>query len=67
MERTGHRSVEGVRSYKRTSDQQEQAVSDTLCLSKRPNTAPPKNNTVLCIQTIELVLFYILIHNSAIL
>ena len=45
MERTGHRSVEGVRSYKRTSDQQEQAVSDTLCLSKRPNTAPPKNNT----------------------
>lgn len=26
MERTGHRSVEGVRSFKCTSDQQEQAI-----------------------------------------
>ena len=41
MERTGHRSVEGVRSYKRTSDQQEQSVSDTLSLSKRAKRAPP--------------------------
>ena len=41
MERTGHRSIEGVRSYKRTSEQQEQSVSDTLSLSKRPKTALP--------------------------
>ena len=30
MERTGHRSLEGVRSYKRTSDSQRQALSDNL-------------------------------------
>ena len=30
MERTGHRSTEGVRSYKRTSDKQRQALSDLL-------------------------------------
>ncbi len=30
MERTGHRSLEGVRSYKRTSDSQREAVSDIL-------------------------------------
>ena len=41
MERTGHRSIERVRSYKRTSEQQEQCVSDTLSLSNRQKTAPP--------------------------
>jgi len=36
MERTGHRSLEGVRSYKRTSDTQREALSDILnCRSKR--------------------------------
>ena len=35
MERTGHRSVEGVRSYKRTSDQQSEALSDILNCSKK--------------------------------
>ena len=30
MEHTGHRSVAGVRSYKRTSDEQKQAVSNVL-------------------------------------
>ena len=30
MERTGHRSVEGVRSYKMTSDEQREALSDLL-------------------------------------
>lgn len=30
MEQTGHRSLEGVRSYKRTSDQQREALSDIL-------------------------------------
>ena len=28
MERTGHRSLEGVRNYKRTSDQQREALSE---------------------------------------
>jgi hypothetical protein len=30
MERTGHRSIEGIRSYKRTSDTQREALSDIL-------------------------------------
>ena len=30
MERSGHRSIEGVRSYKRTSDEQRRALSDIL-------------------------------------
>ena len=30
MERTGHRSLEGVRSYKRSSDEQREALSDIL-------------------------------------
>ena len=38
MERTGHRSLEGVRSYKRTSDQQREALSDILNRPKRPRT-----------------------------
>ena len=35
MERTGHRSLDGVRHYKRTSDEQREALSDILN-SKRP-------------------------------
>ena len=34
MSRTGHHSVDGVRAYKRVSDEQRQALSDVL------NTAP---------------------------
>ena len=30
MERTGHRSLEGIRSYKRTDEQQQIAVSNVL-------------------------------------
>ena len=30
MERTGHRSIEGIRNYKRTSERQHQAVSQLL-------------------------------------
>ncbi len=30
MERTGHRSLEGVRSYKRPTSQQQQVLSDIL-------------------------------------
>ena len=39
MERTGHRSTEGVRSYKRTSSEQQEAVSDIRSGNKRPCTA----------------------------
>ena len=35
MERTGHRSLEGVRSYKRTSDEQREALSDILNRTKK--------------------------------
>ena len=35
MERTGHRSSEAVRSYKRTSEQQAEDVSDVLHRSKK--------------------------------
>ena len=44
MERTGHRSLEGVRNYKRTSDQQREALSDILN-SKRVCS---DNTTVTC-------------------
>ena len=46
MERTGHPSLESVRSYKRTSDLQRKAVSDILN-SKRPCT---EGNSV-CLHT----------------
>ena len=36
MERTGHRSLEGVRNYKRTSDMQRETLSDIL------NTRKPR-------------------------
>lgn len=35
MERTGHRSLEGIRSYKRTTSQQKETVSDILCNAKK--------------------------------
>ncbi len=38
MERTGHRSAEGVRSYKRTSMMQKQEVLDILNTGKKYNT-----------------------------
>ena len=42
MERTGHRSLEGVRSYKRTSNVQREALSDILNNpSKRPKPTTP--------------------------
>lgn len=43
MERTGHRSIEGVRSYKRTSDEQREALSDLL---NRQMTVPGPSNAV---------------------
>ena len=38
MERTGHWSVDGVRSYKRTSALQQQAVSDILSRTRTPTS-----------------------------
>ena len=35
MEKTGHHSLEGIRSYKRTSSEQQEAVSDILALTKK--------------------------------
>ena len=42
MERTGHHTIEGVRSYKRTSDAQRQPLSDILNgVKKSPRMAEP--------------------------
>ena len=35
MERTGHRSTEGIRSYKSTTMEQKEVVSDVLSTTKR--------------------------------
>ena len=40
MEQTGHRSVDGVRTYKRTSEEQQVALSDVLNRVKRSRTRP---------------------------
>ena len=45
MERTGHRSLEGVRNYKRTSDMQREALSDILN-SKKPRMDGTTSNAV---------------------
>ena len=39
METTGHKSTDGVRSYKHTSAQQKESVSDILALTKQPKPA----------------------------
>ena len=36
MEKTGHRSLEGVTSYKRTNMEQQENLSDILSATKRP-------------------------------
>ena len=35
MERAGHRSTDGIRTYKRTSAEQQEAISDILSRSKK--------------------------------
>ena len=37
MEKTGHHSLEGVRSYKRTNSEQQENLSDILSLNKKPH------------------------------
>ena len=45
MERTGHQSLTGVRSYKRTSDEQRVALSDIMnCATKRDPAASTSND-----------------------
>ena len=44
MERTGHRSIEGVHSYKRTSEGHREALSDVL--NKKAPQIGDTNNTV---------------------
>ena len=46
MERTGHRSIEGVRSYKRTSSEQQENISDILN-GKKPRITDSENQLVL--------------------
>ena len=36
MEKTGHRSLEGMSSYKRTNTEQQENISNILSLSKKP-------------------------------
>ena len=46
MERTGHRSVDGVRSYKRTSDHQQEEMLDILSLASLPQLSAQQSNSV---------------------
>ena len=53
MERTGHRSIEGVRNYKRTCNGQREATSDVLN-SKSGSAAPispPSNQLTVSVNT----------------
>ena len=47
MERTGHRSVEGVRSYNRTSEEQRLALSDIMIKRPRPTAAIDVTNLLI--------------------
>ncbi len=46
MERTGHRSLEGVRSYKRTSVPQQEGLSDILNGNSSALAIPTSSNSV---------------------
>ena len=43
MERTGHHSLEGVRSYKRTNSEQQENISDIISLSKKRHVSSSQN------------------------
>ena len=45
MERTGHHSTDGIRTYKRSSVQQQEQISDILALSKKPRVEYPQKST----------------------
>ena len=44
MERTGHHSTDGIRTYKRSSAEQQKAISDILSRSKKPKVAATKHD-----------------------
>ena len=44
METTGHHSLEGVRSYKRTNTEQQESVSGILSLAKKRTLTPTNND-----------------------
>ncbi len=46
MEKTGHRSLEGVRSYKRTNTEQQENISDILSLTKKPKSSSDCSSVV---------------------
>ena len=43
MEKTGHYSLEGVQSYKRTSCEQQESLTDILSLTKKPHLVSAEN------------------------
>ena len=45
MEKTGHHSLDGVRSYKRTNSEQQEALSDILSLSKKKKLSTSASDT----------------------
>ena len=53
MEKTGHRSIEGVRSYKHTSEQQLQQLSDILHGSSSTVNYPSHSSTASLIQPVQ--------------
>ena len=59
MERTGHRSLDGVRNYKRTSDQQRQVLSDVLNMDPRINVpcavATPCRSSLISVEEQNMV------------
>ena len=51
MERTGHHSTDGIQTYKRSSAEQEEAISDILSRSKKPRVdfeGAQKSNSLVC-------------------
>ena len=82
MERTGHHSLEGVRSYKRTSDKQREALSNLLnrqvpspsdvVVSGKPSgdheeAASAVSSTILSTQTSQLTVIITACYLSAML
>ena len=59
MERTGHKSTDGVRSYKRTSESQREALSDILNRKKprveEPSTVPIPSSATTVVQTLTFI------------
>ena len=46
MERTGHRSTDGIRVYKHTNSEQQEQISDILLHSKKPKEDTSPNGVI---------------------